>query len=331
MNMSVQGIRPIMLAVGGDSGTGKTTLTRGIYDIFGAGNILNICLDDYHTLDRAGRKRAGITALNPAANDVGLMEDHVWALREGRAITKPVYNHATGTFGQPELVVPRPIVIIRGLFPLFTGRLRSAFDVKVWLEPDETLKYHWKVKRDVAQRGYVLEEVIWHIVERQNDVRVYIQPQKAYADRIVHFYPPPGYLRARADGSPDNSHLNVQIVQRHTLPPVDLTDILDASENGRPALREREGDYHGEPATFLELDGDISPEKAAAVEERVWEHMHTHRHLRPDEIGTYLDGNKPRHSDPLALVQLLIAYRIVAAREALAGGAGRVPVLARAS
>src|SRR5215472_13779415 len=130
-------MRPVMLAVGGDSGTGKTTLTRGIYDIFGSENILNICLDDYHTLDRAARTRAGITALNPAMNNIAMMEQHVWALREGQPIVKPVYDHSTGTFGPPETISPRPIVIVRGLFPLFTDRLRQAFDVKVWLAPDE--------------------------------------------------------------------------------------------------------------------------------------------------------------------------------------------------
>ena len=126
------------------------------------------------------------------------MEEHVLALRHGETIVKPVYDHATGTFGQPETVEPKPIVIIRGLFPLLSERLRSAFDVKVWLDPDEELKYHWKVQRDVAQRGYVLEEVIRQIVERQDDVRAYILPQRMYADRVVRFYPPGGYLRARS-------------------------------------------------------------------------------------------------------------------------------------
>jgi len=65
--------RPIMVAVGGDSGTGKTTLVSGLYRIFGADRITNICLDDYHRLDRAARKQAGVTALNPAANNLALM------------------------------------------------------------------------------------------------------------------------------------------------------------------------------------------------------------------------------------------------------------------
>jgi phosphoribulokinase len=164
-------IRPVMLAVGGDSGTGKNTLTRGLHDIFGPGNILNVTLDDYHTLDRVGRAKAGLTALNPIVNNIGLIEEHIAALKNGETIRKPVYDHANGTFGEPELVEPKPIVVIRGLFPLFTPELRNAFDVSVWLDPDEQLKYHWKIQRDVAQRGYLLEEVISHIVERQSDCR----------------------------------------------------------------------------------------------------------------------------------------------------------------
>jgi ABC-type phosphate/phosphonate transport system ATPase subunit len=45
-----------MIAVGGDSGTGKSTLCRGLDRIFGADRISNVCLDDYHALDRAQRK-----------------------------------------------------------------------------------------------------------------------------------------------------------------------------------------------------------------------------------------------------------------------------------
>ena len=42
--------------------------------------------------------------------------------------------------------------------------------------------------------------------------------------------------------------------------------------------------------------------------------METHRQLRPDDIGGYLDGTTERHSDPLALTQLLIAYQVVQAK-----------------
>jgi uridine kinase len=41
-----------------------------------------ICLDDYHCLDRNGRKEKGVTALAPEAQDFDLMYEQVKALKE---------------------------------------------------------------------------------------------------------------------------------------------------------------------------------------------------------------------------------------------------------
>jgi phosphoribulokinase len=317
-----------MVAVGGDSGTGKTTLVSGLYRIFGSERITNICLDDYHRLDRAARKRAGVTALNPAANDLPLMAEHVEALRRGESIRKPTYDHGTGTFGPIERVAPREIVVIRGLFPLYTPRLRAAFDVRVWLEPQEELKWSWKVKRDCAQRGYSVPEVIRQIVERRDDQLKHIVPQRAHADLVVEFHPPGRYFVPGTLADHDDAHLNVRIHLGARLPRLDLDDVLSAAAaNGHePAIRLTalgRGDRSGR--TALEIDGTVSPEHARQLDERIWSHMETHRELRSDDIGSYLDGTTERHSDPLALTQLLVAYQVVRA------GLARPVVSARAS
>jgi phosphoribulokinase len=309
---ATSGRRPIMVAVGGDSGSGKTTLVRGLYRIFGATRITNLCLDDYHKLDRAERKRLGLTALNPAANDIELMEQQVAALARGETISKPTYDHSTGTFGQREDVEPREIVLIRGLFPLMTASLRDAFDVRVWLQPQEELKWAWKVKRDCAERGYSLPEVIRQIVDRLDDHRRYLAPQRAHADLLVQFYPPAGYFRAGTAVDYD-AHLNVRVRLGPGLPRLDLDDVLAsaARDNPPPIRLLQEADAAG--ALTLEIDGTVSPSRALELDERIWAHMETHRHLRPEEIGGYLDGSVERHSDPLALTQLLIAYQVVQA------------------
>ena len=61
-----------------------------------------VCLDDYHSLDRTGRKEKGVTALDPAAQDFELMYDQIKALKEGQAVGKPIYNHVTGILDPPE-------------------------------------------------------------------------------------------------------------------------------------------------------------------------------------------------------------------------------------
>ncbi len=122
-----------------------------------------------------------------------------------------------------------------------------------------------------------------------------------------------------------DAHLNVRLAQTTRLPKLELDDILeDSPGDGRtpPALRRAPAADEQRAMDVLEIDGTLDANKAAEVEERLWEHMHSHRHLRPDQIGTFLDGSEPRHSDPLALTQLLVAYFVVRQREEIAAQVG---------
>src|SRR5260221_601690 len=82
--------RPLIVAVCGDSGSGKTTLTDGMVRVFGQERVTHICLDDYHTLDRAARLRKNITALHPDANNIPLMTEH---LRRSEEHTSELQSH----------------------------------------------------------------------------------------------------------------------------------------------------------------------------------------------------------------------------------------------
>src|SRR3990172_2767485 len=219
--MQMSKTTPLMLGIGGGSGRGEAPLLGGNYRDFGAEKITNINLDDYHTFDRAQRKIYGLTALHPAANNMALMGKHAGQLKNGEKIIKPVYDHSTGTFADPEEVEPRSIVIIGGLFPFFTQELRDVFDLKVYLDPDEELKRSWKIQRDAGKRGYTIEQVMKEIEARQEDIRKHIEPQKEYADIIIRFYAPNG------PGQPqDNAHLNVRLFLSRTLPKTGLDELL---------------------------------------------------------------------------------------------------------
>ena len=93
--------RPIVLGVVGDSAAGKTTLTRGIENIFGQHRVNSICSDDYHRYDREARKQVQLTPLNPLCNYMDIMEQHLQLLAMGEPILKPVYNHSHGTLDIP--------------------------------------------------------------------------------------------------------------------------------------------------------------------------------------------------------------------------------------
>jgi len=305
--------QPLVVALCGDSGSGKTTLTDGMVQLFGQERIIHICLDDYHALDRATRLRTGITALHPSANNFTLMTDHLHCLARGESIVKPVYDHRTGTFADPEEVHPADIIIVHGLHPLYTPELRSLAHVHIYLDPETALLQQWKIMRDSTMRGYTVEQVRQQIAARWRDSRLYIQPQKRFADIIVRFSRGSLYYRTR-----NLAHLDVRLIEAKHAPKIDLSDVLEVSQNGlRPALRLVEEEYEGVKRDVLEIDGNISHQKACELEDCIWAHMEDASHLRPDRLsllGRFYAGNVLCQSDPLALTQLIILYHVVSAR-----------------
>ncbi|RMF31055.1 MAG: phosphoribulokinase [Chloroflexi bacterium] len=304
------GAKRILLGVVGDSAAGKTTISRGIQEALGPERVTVVCTDDYHRYNRRQRREMGISALHPDCNYIDIIEQHLRLLREGQPILKPVYNHSTGDFDPPVYVRPAEFVIVEGLLAFHTKAMRQCFDVKVYLDPPEALRRVWKVKRDTAKRGYTVEEVLASLRKREGDSARFIRPQRRYADIVVRFYPPAGVAPEQANG-----HLNVRLVLRPTIPHPDMTTVLEpADEGGQSAIRLSLGRDEGRPVEFLEIDGNVPPEKAADLERLIWHHIPEVADLRLERLGIYLNGLEERHSDPLALVQLLIAYHLVAAQ-----------------
>jgi len=296
--------RPIMLGVVGDSAAGKTTLSVGIARLLGADRVTVICTDDYHRYNRIQRRAHGVTALHPDCNYIDIMEQHVEAIASARPILKPVYNHARGDFDPPEYVRPNRFVIVEGLLGFHTAALRDLYHVKVFLDPPEPLRREWKIRRDCAKRGYTAEQVAAELEQREPDSAAYIRPQRQYADVAVRFH--------AASERSDPERLDVRLALRPTLPTPDLSSVIGDGE--RAAMRiavEREA---GRLIECLEIDGAVSPEQAAAIEETIWSAQPSLRPRFPDEMGAFVYGREERRSLPLALTQLLISYHLLVGR-----------------
>jgi len=299
--------RPIVLGIVGDSAAGKTTITRGLVELLGEDRVTHICADDYHKYDRVERARLKITPLHPDCNYLDILELHLERAHYGQPMLKPVYDHSTGSLVRPEYLIPSEFVIVEGLLGFHTEVMRQFYDVKVFLDPPEELRRTWKIKRDTAKRGYTAEQVLAELEKRESDSRNFIQPQREFADIVVQFYPDGGKLSDQAD-----SHLNVRLVLRPTIPHPDLSYLFER-DSRRPGIRLELGRDKGRPVDFLEVDGNVSREHAAELEDTIWKHLPDLRPLQADQFGEYNYGTEVRHSDPLALTQLLITYHLLRA------------------
>jgi phosphoribulokinase len=251
---------PVMVGVAADSGCGKSTFLARVMGALGTkvtpghtaiGDMMTvICLDDYHTNDRAGRKATGLTALDAAENDFDLMGEQMAALKQAKAVNKPIYNHDTGFKDPPELIQPNDLMIFEGLHPIYEEKAREALDLKVYIDIVNDVKFDWKVKRDVAERGWTEEQVQADIQKRLPDFSRFVDPQKANADVVLRYEP-------SDKGLPE---LKVKLIQVKggAFPMVTLKKDIDV---GGAKLKMYDDDWFGNDVTVLEMDGVIETDK----------------------------------------------------------------------
>lgn len=257
--------RVVLIGVAGDSGCGKSTFLRRLSDLFGEEFMTVICLDDYHSLDRKGRKAAGVTALNPKANNFDLMYEQVKALKEGKAIDKPIYNHETGELDPPEKIEPNKVIVIEGLHPLYDQRVRELIDFSVYLDISDEVKIQWKIQRDMAERGHTYEDVLASIKSREPDFKAYIEVQREFADVVIQVLP------TKLVADKESELLRVRLIQREgveNFKPVYLFDegsTIDWRPCGRkltcayPGIKMYYGpdSFYNNEVSVLEVDGQF--------------------------------------------------------------------------
>lgn len=287
LNMALKdGQTPIVIGLAADSGCGKSTFMRRVTSTFGGDNCgplgggfgnggwetntlvsdmaTVICLDDYHLNDRNGRKVSGLTALNTAEQKFDLMYEHVKALKDGKSVMKPIYNHVNGTLDAPEKIEPTPVIIIEGLHPFVDERVRDLIDFSLYLDISPDVKLNWKIQRDMEERGHSLESIMASIEARKPDFDAYIEPQKKYADYVIEVLP--------TDLDPkDKKTLKVRAIQKKGIPDFNPTYLFDegseiswtpsADKLSSPApgikLAYTQEQYFGNDVSVLSMDGSF--------------------------------------------------------------------------
>ncbi|MEM9213800.1 MAG: phosphoribulokinase [Cyanobacteria bacterium P01_F01_bin.150] len=322
----------VLIGVAGDSGCGKSTFLRRLADLFGEELITVICLDDYHSLDRKGRKAAGVTALNPKANNFDLMYDQIKTLKGGTSIDKPIYNHETGEIDPPERVDPNHIVVIEGLHPMYDERVRDLLDFSVYLDISDEVKIAWKIQRDMAERGHSYEDILASINARKPDFEAYIDVQKQYADIVIQVLP-----TNLIKDDKDRKVLRVRLIQKEGVEgfePVYLFDegsTIDWIPCGRkltcsyPGIRMFYGpdSYMGNEVSVLEVDGEFDN-----LEEMIYVEQHlsnTSARFEGEMTELLLKRKEyPGSNNGTGLFQVLAGLKMRATYEKLVSAGSRI-------
>lgn len=174
-----------VFAIAGDSGSGKTTLGNVLKKYFS--NSIMLECDRYHKWERDNDNWKKFTHLNPEANFITKMNDDIFDLKIGKDIYQVNYDHKNGKFTNKEKIESSENIIVCGLHSLYNDN-ENIYNLKIFIDTDKKLKNEWKIKRDVIERGYKMEEVLNSIEKREKDFKNYILPQREKSDIIINFF-----------------------------------------------------------------------------------------------------------------------------------------------
>ena len=73
------------------------------------------------------------------------MYEQVKALKDGKKVSKPIYNHVNGTLNTPERIEPIPIIIFKGLHPMYDPCVCELLDFTLYLDISDEVKLNWKI------------------------------------------------------------------------------------------------------------------------------------------------------------------------------------------
>lgn len=181
--------RPIIIGVTGGSGSGKTSVSRAIFNHFPNHSIMMLEQDSYYK-DQSHlsfEERLTTNYDHPFAFDTDLLIEHLKQLLNYESIEKPVYDYVEHTRSSDVIVQePKEVIILEGILILEDPRLRELMDIKLYVDTDDDIRIIRRIKRDMEERGRTLDSVIeQYLTVVKPMYNQFIEPTKRYADIIV--------------------------------------------------------------------------------------------------------------------------------------------------
>ena len=182
--------KPVIIGIAGGSASGKTTIARKIIETFENTNSITIIKEDDYYNDQSNmsfEERKKTNYDHPLAFDHELMRFQLLELMNNRIIEKPTYDYTTHNRSTvTEIVEPKDVIIVEGLFVLEEKEIRDLLDIKVFVDTPNDVRFIRRLVRDINERGRVLENIIeqWLTTVRVMHEE-FIEPSKKYADVII--------------------------------------------------------------------------------------------------------------------------------------------------
>lgn len=180
---------PLIIGVGGGSGSGKTFFAKHLKEALGAGACEIVYQDNFY-FDQSSRFDFDGGAVNfdhPDAIDFKRLALSLRELKTGRETQIPLYDFKTHRREtKTQLVSPRPVILVDGILIFHDVDVRSIFDDRIYFDTPESLRFQRRLERDVVERGRTPEGVRTQFLKQVKPMHdLFVEPSKAHANRVV--------------------------------------------------------------------------------------------------------------------------------------------------
>ncbi len=179
----------LVIGIAGGTGSGKTTFTEAIVNIFGK-DVTVIHHDNYYNVldDLSYEERCKVNYDHPDSFDTKLMIEHIKKLKNGESVEEPVYDYTVHNRDKTKTIHldPTDIIIIDGILILADKELCDLMDLKIFVDTDADIRLGRRIRRDMSERGRSIDSIL---TQYQTTVKPmheqFVEPSKKNADIII--------------------------------------------------------------------------------------------------------------------------------------------------
>lgn len=190
--------KPFIIGIAGGSGSGKTTLAHIVSKELPWKTTV-IGFDQFY-VDLSAlslEERSQYNFDHPDAVDVDLLTETLDAIKKNQSAFMPFYDFTISNRTSAQTPVePAPIIIVEGIHALYHLPIVAQYDMNIFLDIEDSVRFHRRLERDMRERGRPYEQIVysWNTFAKPM-YKKYVEPSigrativftESFAPQVVH-------------------------------------------------------------------------------------------------------------------------------------------------